>query len=350
MKKQNTCYYAALFFLGCLLLAFTISCSDNLTESDETTENDENIFTGTWVKIWEGETYNYTPSGEEEADALVFDIGDSDFRAVFYLNSEQVGGFTGSYTVEEDEIIVTVQYLWNSNEEFWEVPEESTIYNFPFELEGNYLAVIGYDPDLTQIELTKTAFRNPLPLSIDWTGAEGNEGSVLYLNADGTFRYDDGGDSSLDGTWDCSDYLFRIVTVFDEEISRGYLYNYELYDETDLYIDGGGVIAGGYAKTHTLTVSMEDPDGTANNGVRVYIDLGNGEGSEYSDSALFSGGAAEIFFPAVKEKEYLFNAFIDEIENGYKDSNEFYYSLEWILIDEDTVVTIGAGDWDFPAP
>lgn len=348
MKKQKIFNAAVLFFLINLFLAFIVSCSDSAQETDETIEN---LFTGTWVKIWEDETYEYTPSGEETTDALIFDIGESDFRAVFYLYSEQVGGFKGSYIIEGDEIVVTAQYRWNNDEDFWEVPEVIPQYPYPFVLDGNTLTVIGYDLDQTPIELTKTVFGNPSSMSIVWTGVEEevNDGDSLALSNDGSFSYEYGGDGPLEGTWDCSDYLLRFFSIIDEETAESYLLDYELYSGTELYIDGGEwYIYGEYAVTHTLTISMEDSFGGVDDGVTVYIELGIGEGSDYAGSAVFSGGTAEVFFPAVEEKEYLINAFIDENGDEIMGINEYHYNSDWITVDEDTSVTIYENDWYLP--
>lgn len=113
MKKIISSPLMLIFSIIILTGVFFPGCNSD-TASDGGITADDVI--GTWIKVWEEDPY-LLPSGTD-ADNLIFDIGESDLEAVFYLTTQQVGGFKGTWSVADNAIVVSVTHTWNED---WEL-------------------------------------------------------------------------------------------------------------------------------------------------------------------------------------------------------------------------------------
>ncbi|MDX9801731.1 MAG: hypothetical protein RBT69_10390, partial [Spirochaetia bacterium] len=202
---------------------------------------------GTWIKVWNAETPFELPSGTE-ADALIFDIGESDLQAVFYQNTEQVGGFKGTYAISDDEIVVTATHTWNED---WSVQEEFPVwepssekYRFPAAPGSSGLTITISDDSITMEKIT---FGKPTVLSDPENGWVESGDGLYYLHfyPEGDFvpehvgcnyHYEEG-NNWKNGTWDASGtaegYIRTVITVDNllrVQINWGFLNQYNYYE------------------------------------------------------------------------------------------------------------------------
>ena len=217
---------------------------------------------GTWIKVWEGDPYAYSETGE--ADTLIFDIGDSDIQAVFYLETAQVGGFKGTYSITDDEIIVSVTETWNEDFDWIDgnVPKwnaEIDEYSFPFTTGSGSLSITGSDE--TVIEMDKISFSIQPELTGYWekeeelmvmspsrspSRASAPAEYIIYLSFNGEYEREWDFDY-YSGSWEASDYgngfLRTIITDYTDSVDSfsdldyGFLYHCSLEDESTLVID-----------------------------------------------------------------------------------------------------------------
>ncbi|MCP5514185.1 MAG: hypothetical protein H7A26_01835 [Spirochaetales bacterium] len=235
MKKIISSPLMLIFSILILTGVFYSGCnSDTASDGGGITAGD---VIGTWIKVWEGDPYQL-PSGTD-ADTLIFDIGESELEAVFYQNTEQVGGFRGTYEISDDEIVVSVTHTWNEGYDWnegglpvWEIPDEPQEYKIPASPGSSTLAITDFNEEV--IEMDKITFSrpeiftNPEENSNGWE--EEYDGHRLFFDNEevGSYSYDmnPGGDIDRIGTWDASGteegYIRTVIEVYYDGESEPY--------------------------------------------------------------------------------------------------------------------------------
>ncbi len=248
MKKIISSPLMLIFSILILTGVFFSGCNSDTTSDGGITAGD---VIGTWIKVWDGDSYQL-PSGTE-ADTLIFDIGESDLEAVFYLNTEQVGGFKGTYSISDDEIVVSVTHTWNEN---WDLGdsgdpvwnEESDEYVFPFTPGSNTLAVTDSYEEV--IVMDKITFGKPDFLSDPPYGWFYGDSLYLYFRAEDEipYTYNEPGNGIREGTWDASGtesgYIRTVVTSYSIgdtapylNLNWGFLNPYSYYKGEGIQLD-----------------------------------------------------------------------------------------------------------------
>ncbi|MDX9800730.1 MAG: hypothetical protein RBT69_05265 [Spirochaetia bacterium] len=347
MKKNTikTIFIASLVLW--VLTSLTITCSNSAGGGGGNGDEDANL-TGIWFVQWDSENpYQYTEVAENLADAFILEIGETDIKAVFYLNSEQVGGFKGTYAVNGDEIVVDVSHTWN-DEDYWLETEEETVDNLTYSLNGSNLLVTGQDPLETIIEMGKKVFSVKPEYSVAWQWLSDGESSPmqLELNSDGTCNNYSGDAITLSGIWDASDDFLRITSTEGDEEIYGYLFNFYESGSSVLLSLSGDI----YSKElHDITVNMEkeDPEGNCIISATLIVSEEENLYHSYETDASFEGNNASAALEDASGGEYWISAFIDADGDSVFDNGEYNYNFDHLIIDSDTIITIENGDWDF---
>lgn len=336
MKKGITKSVLFGLLVFCMLPVLIITCDSSGGGTDSNGVTD---IKGIWLAQWEGrETYQYTENPDDVADAFILEIGSADIQAVFYLYSEQVGGFKGTYTDNGDEIVVNVSHTWN-NEVYWMAVEEETVYEIPYSLSGASLMVTGQDPVEPVIGMEKKEFSRKAGFATDWywLGDGESQMRLLDLNSDGTFFHYQGDASTDSGNWDASDDFLRITSTQNEG-NYGYLYN--LYESgNSILLDKYGDI---YSKEfYNITFDMEK-EGVDGRSVFVTMELVIGDEEEicheYQEGDSFEGISASVDMSVSGGKYYIFVEIYIDPGSSY----EYYRGL---IIDSDYTLIIEDEDW-----
>jgi hypothetical protein len=345
MKKGITKGVLFGLLVFCMLPALIITCDSSGGGTEDTGLTG---ITGIWLVQWESEEpYQYTEDPDDVTDAFILEIGETDIQAVFYLYSEQVGGFKGTYTDNGDVIVVNVSHTWN-NVVYWMAVEEETVYEIPYSLSGASLMVTGSDPLETVIGMEKKDFSMKAGFAADWywLGDGESQMRLLDLSSDGKFTHFQGDASTDSGIWDASDDFLRITSTYDEA-NYGYLFN--------LYESGNSVLLDIYGDIYSkefydLTVDMEK---TGVDGITVHLIAilfcNNEERHYYGIDTDFAAGSANETLSQISAGEYKFSAHIDTNNNYELNDNEFFYDsdpVNLLIIDSNRTLTIQEEDWE----
>ena len=187
-------------------MAVLAGCGDDAAGTEITASDLE----GSWLKVWTAEPYEYSPG--DYADALVFDFSETEARAVFYLETVQVGGFTGYYTIGDDEITIGVTRTWNEDNELidpeggdgypeWNDSDET--YVFPFTFAAGGLSITTPNEDV--IDLEKTAFSTIEEMALTWVSDDVNGDLLVLAPEDDYYEFEWTGENwNGYGTWEAS--------------------------------------------------------------------------------------------------------------------------------------------------
>ncbi len=168
------------------------------------------------------------------------------------MNTEQVGGFKGTYSISDDEIVVSVTHTWNEewdwegeNDPVWN--EESDEYVFLFTPGSSTLAVTDFYEEV--IVMDKITFGKPDFLSDPPFGWFDGESVYLAFEVTGEnpYSYVWGSQYKL-GTWDASGtengYIRTVVTSYSIgdtapylNLNWGFLNPYSYYKGEGIQLD-----------------------------------------------------------------------------------------------------------------
>jgi len=250
MKNLNFSKALIVLIAAILLLPFAFSCKDSSAEdgSSITAEDLE----GVWLKVWDGETFDYDgESSGSVADAMILEIEADIYKFIFYYETRQVGGNSGTFTITDSELIYTPSESWSSNEYDW-VEDTVSIPGMPVALDSSSLDLTLGE---TVIGLVKTVFGTPEEIPGRWEYDTGEEVYNLELYTELYYDYSktDGGDTTYEsesGIWSASGTDSGYIRVLVSDFYNGEstyndcsvegLFNYSLVPEelTVFYYDG----------------------------------------------------------------------------------------------------------------
>ncbi len=209
---------------------------------------------GSWMNVFEEPVLG---PNDIPAEAVVFDIDNSEIAMVFYMGTVQVTGAKGHYEMQEEEdnsFVVTLTHLWEPSEMDWVELPEPFVKPHPYTFDETTLMAMS--PDGDEIPTVKTEFFQFADLQGQWVYSEGTNDIVLVLGAEAVYTYeqtgDDFGNHSEEGTWsstgDDTGYLRTQATKVNEvsPVSLEALTEYEITEDngdaflTLYYPDGEG--------------------------------------------------------------------------------------------------------------
>jgi hypothetical protein len=238
MNRTGISHGALVHSLLYVLFLFFAACSDTYQDDRNEDTNQESPpvtakdLQGTWFGVLET-PYELSPG--EFSDAWIFELGETDYKLVFYLDAVQVGGSIGTFEVGDGVLIIKASRSWNDTDQWKPDTGGSEV---PFSLYPGALEIEGPNG---RVLLKETVFARPDRLTGTWNDSIHTE----TMTHEGTGSYTFTGPPETpptstyteSGTWDATGtsagfLRYETVTVGGAPFVLSYIIPYALSGTT----------------------------------------------------------------------------------------------------------------------